>query len=111
MASLSSFISLNCDIFIYSIELFNDKLFVEEFNLSNLDPKNLFRSIFEVSCKGMVRLAEVGREKARRRDSSALSIFHFLSHSHECVLPALVEMGMELVCHGFEVGIAMSLYL
>lgn len=59
MAFLSSSISINCDMSGHSIELLNDKNFLDRFNFSNLELKDFLRGVYNAICEGVVRFGEI----------------------------------------------------
>lgn len=71
MASPFSSIPISRDTVLYSIELLNDKEFLDKVNLGNLDLKDLQGCIFEARCEAAVKLVEIGQKKAGQCDSCA----------------------------------------
>lgn len=58
--------------------MFNDNEFRDKFNLSSLDVKDFLRCVYDAIRERAVKLAEIGGEKARRRDDLAMSMSQFL---------------------------------
>lgn len=67
------------NIFLYSIERFNDDEFIERFALSNPDLKIFLHWMFNTRCAGVVKLADTGQQKERRRDGLEMGMTQFLS--------------------------------
>lgn len=108
----SPFISIffNCHVFLYRIDLFDDIQFSEKFNLSKLNLKALWRWVIRARCEATLKLEKTGREKAKRRDISAMSLFLFMTMLHADVPVGQREMGKEQVRHVLFVGNAMALH-
>lgn len=79
MVSSSSSISINCNIFLYSIELFNDDVFVEKFSPGNRDLKVYLPHVFKAPCEAPVKLLHIRQEKKRCRNERDTGMGIFLS--------------------------------
>lgn len=110
MAFPSSPISINCNVFLYLIELFNDNDFLDKFHPCDLDFKGFLTLVFETKCEAAVKLAKIGREIARRCEACAMSMSHFLRLLHEDVRAGRSEVGKEGAGQALCPGIGMALY-
>lgn len=82
---------------------------MDRFIISNLGLKNFLRWILDTKGEAGVKLAEIGRERGRLRDTPAISLFQFLSLFHKDGPFWPQEMGMKQVLQVPRVWIAMSL--
>lgn len=73
--------------------MFNEIEFLDKLYLSTLNLKDFLRWALEARCEAAVKFAETVREKVRRHDNCALSLYELLSLSHKYVPVELGEVG------------------
>lgn len=75
-----------------------------------LNLKGTFEVHIKAVCEASVKLEEISRENARRRDNCASSLFQFLSLFHNYVPDDLRKMGTEQARQMVRARIAAALY-
>lgn len=107
-ASLPSYIQVNCNIFMYLIELFNNANFVETFAVRDSDLKTSLRWVFELQCEAEVRHADLVCEKVRRCDGRRSDMVHILLVAQECFQVRLMDMRTDQMQQVLQVATEMA---